>query len=595
VDLYYCAGMTKLAHKNYRPDIDGLRAVAVTLVVLGHAFPQYVPGGFIGVDIFFVISGYLITGIIRDDIESRSFSVANFYERRIRRIFPALIAVLLAVFIAGWLILTPNEFISLGKQIVAGAGFSSNVLLYSEGGYFDAAAQTKPLLHLWSLGIEEQFYLVWPLLLLTFSRWRIAPTFPLVLILACSFLANIVIVRSDPEAAFYLPLTRAWELAAGALIAIKNPMALISVGIQNMLGLASLTTIAVTTACYSSTTTYPGIAAVAPAVAASTLIMTKASRINRFLSNRLAVAVGLISYPLYLWHWPLLTMATIFKASFLRLAECGLVVAASLVLSWLTYIYVERPIRFARRNRWQLAFLVTSMAVTASIGALAIINGFAFRIPEIIREATTMAVSRDFMRYGECHISASTEPFFETNCVDANKHPLVLIWGDSTAGMLAAGLRQIQKERFGLAQFTVNSCLPVFTSLAESVPYCTETNRVILSKVTISRPDIVLLHAAWNSQLTAEDLRPTIDALRRIGIGQIIMIGPVPNWNAPLPRLMFQYFNAHHVLIPQRMSEHLLRTPPDDEFKKNSRHTCYWLFLGLERPLRYRRLLNESW
>ncbi|MGY3137904.1 peptidoglycan/LPS O-acetylase OafA/YrhL [Bradyrhizobium sp. USDA 4501] len=312
-------------YKNYRPDIDGLRAVAVSLVVLGHAFPQYVPGGFVGVDIFFVISGYLITGIIYGDIQNGSFSLATFYARRIRRIFPALIVVLIAAFIAGWQLLMPSELVALGKEIAAGAGFSANLLFYSEGGYFDAAAQTKPLLHLWSLGIEEQFYLVWPLLLWALMRWRIAAAAPLALIFIASLVANILVVRTNPEAAFYQPFTRAWELAAGALVAVCLPNGFSAA--RDLLGWFALAVIASVTAFYSPSMTYPGIAAVAPVAAAAALIM---SGRNRFLSTRTAVAIGLISYPLYLWHWPILVFAASFKGRPLTLAENGLAVGGQL-------------------------------------------------------------------------------------------------------------------------------------------------------------------------------------------------------------------------------------------------------------------------
>src|ERR1700761_7166167 len=392
--------MTTSPSETYRPDIDGLRAIAVILVVLGHAFPQYVPGGFIGVDIFFVISGYLITGIIQNDIGDGHFSIVQFYERRVRRIFPALIVVLLATFVAGWLLLLPSEFIALGKEMVAGAGFSANLLFYSEVGYFDAAARSKPLLHLWSLGIEEQFYLVWPLLLLALARWRVAPTWPLIAIVAASLAANIAIVGSNPEAAFYLPLTRAWELALGALIAIRGPDIKLGHRMRELIGWSGLAIIAAATALYSPTTPYPGIAALAPVAGAGALILAAGSSANRFLGNRLGVAIGLISYPLYLWHWPLLTMAAIFKASFLRLAEDGLVVGASFVLAALTYFYVERPIRYGR-FRWRSAALATAMVAIASLGAVTTIDGFAFRIPPIIRDAVTLKESRDFMRYGE--------------------------------------------------------------------------------------------------------------------------------------------------------------------------------------------------
>lgn len=559
--------MPRPTDETYRPDIDGLRAVAVVLVVFGHAFPQYVPGGFIGVDIFFVISGYLITGIIQNEIGDGSFTIIRFYKRRIRRIFPALIVVLLATFIAGWFLLLPSEFIALGKQIVAGAGFSANLLFYSEVGYFDVAASSKPLLHLWSLGIEEQFYLVWPLLLVTLARLQIVPTLPLIGIFIASLAVNVVVVRTNPEAAFYLPFSRAWELALGALIAVRHSKLNLGNRTNDIVGWSALAVIAVAMALYSPATVYPGIAAVAPVAAAGALILTDGSSANRFLGNRYGVAIGLISYPLYLWHWPLLTIATIAKASFLRLAECGMVISASFVLAWLTYLYVERPIRFGH-NKWHFEMLTTGLVVIASLGGLAIIDGFAFRIPDLIRDAATMTVSRDFMRYGECHISASAEPVFEPNCIDANKRPLIFIWGDSTAGMLAAGLRQIEGSHFGLAQFTVNSCPPLFTALAKAVPFCVQTNQRIISWAKISHPDIVLLHAAWTSEDTAEDFEPTVTALKQAGVSRIILVGPVPYWNGPLPSLMFQYFRLHHRLIPERIREHLVKRRPDEDFRK---------------------------
>jgi peptidoglycan/LPS O-acetylase OafA/YrhL len=559
--------MTPPQPQTYRPDIDGLRAIAVMLVVLGHAFPHYIPGGFIGVDIFFVISGYLITGIIQKDIGDGRFSIVQFYERRIRRIFPALIVVLLATFIAGWILLLPSEFMALGREIIAGAGFSANLLFYSEVGYFDAAAQSKPLLHLWSLGIEEQFYLVWPLLLLGLARWRVAPTLPLIVIFAASLIANIVIVRSHPEAAFYLPLTRAWELALGALIAIRPSNIDLGGRMRELVGWSGVAVIAAATALYSPVTPYPGLAAIVPVAGAGALILTNGSSANRFLGNRYGVAVGLISYPLYLWHWPLLTMAAISKASFLRLAESGLVVGASFIMATLTYFYVERPIRYGR-SKWRSASLAGSMIAMASLGSITTIDGFAFRIPQVIRDAVTMTVSRDFIRYGECHISASAEPVFAPDCADTDKRPLIFVWGDSTAGMLAAGLRQIQDSQFGLAQFTVNACHPLFTAPAEAIPFCVETNRRILSQAARSHPDLVLLHAAWTDKNIAEDLRPTVSALRQAGINRIMLIGPVPYWNGPLPRLMLQYFNLHHRLIPERMTDHLVKRRPDDEFRK---------------------------
>jgi peptidoglycan/LPS O-acetylase OafA/YrhL len=201
-----------MSSRQYRPDIDGLRAIAVSAVLLFHAFPTVVPGGFVGVDIFFVISGYLISGLILGDLRDGSFSVANFFSRRIVRIFPALITVLSATLALGWFFFLPNEFISLGRNVYAGALFFPNLMLLSEVGYFDTTAQLKPLLHLWSLGIEEQFYFAFPLFLI--FCWR-RPRILLVAVAAlaiASFALNIVLLKTYPSATFYLPITRAWEL-----------------------------------------------------------------------------------------------------------------------------------------------------------------------------------------------------------------------------------------------------------------------------------------------------------------------------------------------------------------------------------------------
>src|SRR6202047_4643321 len=203
----------------YRPDIDGLRAIAVMLVVFFHAFPEAMPGGFIGVDIFFVISGFLITGIIVRELDQQRFSLLTFYKRRIRRIFPALIVVLGATLVLGWLWMLPVAFAQLSADVFASAAFFSNIALLLQSGYFDIESAGKPLLHLWSLGIEEQFYLFWPLILMLVARLRLNMLAAASVIGLLSFILNVALIRSDPVATFYLPFTRAWELLAGAALA----------------------------------------------------------------------------------------------------------------------------------------------------------------------------------------------------------------------------------------------------------------------------------------------------------------------------------------------------------------------------------------
>src|SRR5580704_8165340 len=213
--------MSSTPSDRYRPDIDGLRAIAVTLVANFHAFPEAMPGGFIGVDIFFVISGFLITGIIARELEQKRFSLLAFYQRRIRRIFPALIVVLCTTLVLGWLWMLPAAYAQLSADVFASAAFFSNIALLLQSGYFDIESARKPLLHLWSLGIEEQFYLFWPLLLMAAQRLRLNLLAMALGIAALSFALNVAMIGKDPIATFYLPFTRAWELLAGGALAMS--------------------------------------------------------------------------------------------------------------------------------------------------------------------------------------------------------------------------------------------------------------------------------------------------------------------------------------------------------------------------------------
>ena len=361
----------------YRPDVDGLRAVAVLAVLAFHAFPQTAPGGFAGVDVFFVISGFLISGIIFGGLRAGSFSFADFYWRRARRIFPALILVLAACLGFGWLVLLPDEYSQLGKHVAAGAGFVSNIVLWREAGYFDTAAELKPLLHLWSLGVEEQYYLVWPLLLFVFRKRPRHMLWMIIAVAALSFAANLWLTAHRPEAAFYLPPGRFWELLAGSLLACFLHYGNSSSGHANLKAGAGLAMIVASFALLSAQRAFPGWWAVLPVFGAVLMIWAGPSAwINRrLLAHPALVFVGLISYPLYLWHWPLLTFARIVTggepAAMVRVGLCAL----SVLLAWLTYELVEKKIRHVElpsMRRIAVPALATSMAALGVAGMLAL-------------------------------------------------------------------------------------------------------------------------------------------------------------------------------------------------------------------------------
>ena len=363
----------KLSHPKYRPDIDGLRAVAVLAVVAFHAFPRWIPGGFVGVDIFFVISGYLISTILLENLERGTFSFTTFYMRRIRRIFPALAVVLAASFAFGWYSLFADEFTSLGKHMAAGAGFVANLALWYEAGYFDTASELKPLLHLWSLGIEEQFYLVWPLLLWLAWRRKFNVLGVIVLLLLASFVANVVFISRDVTATFYAPYTRFWELLAGSLLAWRH-LRPTSGETQhgNALSLAGFVLLVLSFWQITKATPFPGAWAAVPVAGAFCVIAAgQRAWLNRvLLSNRVAVFFGLISFPLYLWHWPLLAFARIIEggtpARGVRIAA----VFAAIVLAALTWRFIERPLRFGGHGKVKAIALVVTVAALGYVGAL---------------------------------------------------------------------------------------------------------------------------------------------------------------------------------------------------------------------------------
>lgn len=361
-----------LSHPKYRADIDGLRAIAVLSVVGFHAFPNWIPGGYVGVDVFFVISGFLISSILFSNFEKGTFSYAEFYARRIRRIFPALVLVLAVTWAVGWYVLLSDEYKQTGKHIAAGAGFISNLVLWNESGYFDNTADTKPLLHLWSLGVEEQFYIVWPILLGLVWRYKHEFLKITLLIAAASFALNIFTVSSHPVAAYYSPLSRFWELMIGGLLAyvtLHNPERL--KGHSNVQAFAGVALITIGVFILDETSKFPGWWALLPTLGAALLISAGPNTlINRYvLGNPAMVWVGLISYPLYLWHWPLLSFARIVEGQTPSRNARIMLVAASFVLAWLTYALVEKKVRSSAGNK-AVVGLATAGAVLLGCGVL---------------------------------------------------------------------------------------------------------------------------------------------------------------------------------------------------------------------------------
>ena len=409
----------------YRPDIDGLRAIAVMLVVIFHAFPEAMPGGFIGVDIFFVISGFLITGIIVRELDQKRFSLLAFYNRRIRRIFPALIVVLCVTLVLGWLWMLPAAYAQLSSDVFASAAFFANIALLLQSGYFDIESAKKPLLHLWSLGIEEQFYLVWPLLLMLVARLRLRMLTAVSVVGMASFVLNVALIGSNPVATFYLPFTRAWELLAGAALACGWNQISQTGAASNRRALFGVLLIATAAAVLDTKSAFPGWWAMLPVAGAALLLSAPAAWFcQALLASPPMVWVGLISYPLYLWHWPLLVFCGIIKFAPLTLLERGLVVGLSFALAWATYRFIEIPFRFGRPSPLKILSLCSGMVVIAVAGGVVVKGrGFDFRLPPEIRELAHVPTQSSKWRFHECLLDLSRETSFADSCVDRNRRP----------------------------------------------------------------------------------------------------------------------------------------------------------------------------
>jgi peptidoglycan/LPS O-acetylase OafA/YrhL len=537
-------------NQGYRADIDGLRAVAVGAVVLFHAFPEYVPGGFAGVDVFFVISGFLISRLIFDQAESGSFSLPRFYARRVRRLFPALAVVLFTATAVGWLILLPEAYARLGTQVAASSVFAANIYFWLQSSYFSPDAHTFPLLHLWSLGVEEQFYIAWPLLVMALGgrrRWLWAAMLvgAVSLMLSCFF-------ADRPALDFYSPFTRAWELMAGALLAWLPRWRMVRGRCADAAVALGLVLLFVAFIFLDQKASYPSWRAALPVAATMLIVLAgNSSGLARMsLVNRPAIFVGLISYPLYLWHWPLLVFAAAVKLLPLTLLERGLVVALSFGLASATFLLLERPIRIRRPSGRQIAALSAVMMAIAATG-LVIIRGAGFedRFPVDVRIASKVSPPAT-MRVGICLLNLTIQSELSDQCIEHSR-PIVVVWGDSTAASLMPGLRDLQsREQFGLVQATANSCMPTLGGPVSAV--CRAHNERVAALIKELQPDVVLVHGFGPMGDGFSDGWARTSEFIALNSSKAIVLGPVPAWKRGLPGQMLSYYITHRSLLPRR-------------------------------------------
>jgi len=531
----------------YRGDIDGLRAISVLGVMAFHLGVARIPGGFVGVDVFFVVSGYLITGLLAADLENSSFSLARFYERRIRRIAPALVVVLAATTTAAAAVLYPVPFRDYGDSLLAATLSASNVYFWLTSNYFAPSAAEQPLLHTWSLAVEEQFYLVFPLMLAALYRLpRRAMLLVLGSVVAASFAGSAILVRTDPTAAFYLPHSRAWELGLGALLALKAAPRLKAPWLTPLLGLIGLALIAGSMLKLGAETPFPGVAALAPCLGAALVIYAgeDGGFVSRLLSWRPLAFVGLISYSLYLWHWPLIALTRIATgASNLSHLQQASIAGLSLILAALSWRFVEQPFRRMQTPRPVLFRRAGVAAAGLAAGAAAVIvtGGAPQRYPaDVARLASFLDYPvRDSLRVGTCFIDSryTANDFDDARCllVHPGRRQIVLM-GDSHAAHLWRALAH-EARGADVLQATASGCAPTVVQRPGSAARCTRIMQHMFAGFLPQHTNAVLMLSAEWTRDDGPRLARTFEWARAHGV-RVVLLGPSAEYDRPLPMLL---------------------------------------------------------
>jgi len=492
-------------HPKYRPDIDGLRAVAVLSVLFFHSGFGLFSGGYVGVDVFFVISGYLITTIIVREIAAGEFSIRAFYERRFRRILPALVAVVVASLMVGFLLLPPDSVVELGRSAVATALFSSNIFFYMESGYFDAPAELKPLLHTWSLAVEEQYYIFFPLLLMFLARFGQRHYLAGLLVLGlASFMASVLLTASQSSLAFYLIPTRAWELFLGSVLALHILPAPTARPLREALTLVGVVLIAYSVFVFDAATVFPGSAAAVPTLGAALVIyagLGGGSVVAAALSWRPVVFVGLISYSLYLWHWPVIVYTKLLTVHEPSATVIAAMIAVTIVLSILSWRYIETPLRVGNILRKPGSLLRASVLASLAIVVVGLSLVAADGLPGRYEVYFPEAFDTERQRWNDCKKVRDRLDSGQGLCplgADGAEAKFIL-WGDSHAESLASGI-DLSATGAGVTGVfaTESACAPLLHIERPGRRKCEHFNAAVLAYIA-RHPGLetVILVSRW--------------------------------------------------------------------------------------------------
>lgn len=530
----------------YRLDIQGLRALAVLSVVIFHISPHHLSGGYLGVDIFFVISGYLIIGQLWRKIELGTFSFISFYSSRFKRLLPALMAVLAVTSIFSYIFLLPAEYESYVDTVTSSLFYYSNFWFYSHSGYFSAELEFAPLLHTWSLSVEEQFYFIFPILLILIFKYPIKYLRPIVFLIsfgALSLILSELLLYIDADFSFYSSPTRFWQFIFGGLAAVVAKPKLTSVWFQ-CISVSSLLLIVISLFLYNEMTPFPGVYAIPITLATTAILFVNVQNGFQYwlLSNKLSQFFGNISYSFYLWHWPVIVFYKLVFLEHYNTLDKGVIFLISILLATLSYYCIENPFRKIKFNIRQHSFITTALTLSC-LFILASFSSTFFHKSTFSDEIKSYElVLRDdgkTFRKDQCFITASTaglSNFSENNCLTTKEGMNnILLLGDSHAAQWYVALKESLPSNYALSQLTVGLCTATLVSNGES--RCDKFyDWAINDVIPNGQFDAIILGSRWKEK-DITHISPMVSELKKHS-NQIVIIGPVIEYLYPLPWLL---------------------------------------------------------
>lgn len=516
----------KMTYKKFRLDINGLRAFAVISVVLYHFGVPYVSGGFVGVDVFFVISGFLMTGIVLERVDHKG--VLDFYIARFLRIVPALLVVVITLMAFGMFALSTNEYEVLSRNAIASLLFYSNNYYAIHSSYFDPSSELNFLLHTWSLSAEWQFYILYPLLVILIKKLRLPVGLALSAIFTISLTITLMRVTGTREDIFYLLPTRAWEMLAGGLVYMASVRYKMPEWIKHCDGYG-IALIVVAATILHSNGYWPSYSTFAPVLGASMVILANDQN-SIFTSNRVAQWAGKISYSVYLWHWPVVVAMRYYQIDFSAI-NIFIGVVSSFALGELSYRIIESTLR----KRARLIFNISLFAVALSACMFVMLTkGISFRFSDALKQVVEYRMDNSSWRPDTCFLNPEQDYTAFSKCQDKMTSKSFVVWGDSHAAHLMPGLRSVFGNDLNITQRSASLCPPIIGLQIDGRPHCKAINDMVAREISDNKPNTVLMSALWSVYPMRDYLPGTIKFLKDSGVKNIILVGPFPVWKKTL-------------------------------------------------------------